>query len=708
MYGKKYFFITIVLLLLLSACRKQGQKASWDADFTTPLVNTTLDLTNLSKDSIIKVNPDNSLLIDYSNTLYEFNLADQFIHIPDTSIYQSYSINQINLGNIHINYKATLGSMADAMVASGNSSQVFIGNFIKNQHGQYANIPPVSGLQPSPFQFDASQFFTHLSVSSAKIEFWLVNKFPVDITNVQFELRNTNTNVLLFSDVIGLVRAKDSVYYSRYINNVELENNITFKVTNISSPGTNGVPQLIDTNDYVDLHGGISQIQVTDAIAKFPAQELVGSDGEITLDLGDRKFTYVDCRSGQLIVTIKSNIQEKVKLKYILKGAYDKFGRPLVKETQVPESTGGSQLSSISETFDLSGYSISLTGSDGAKFNTYTQVLSARIDSTGIERHISNLDSLYFEYKLINIKPNYIKGYAGVDTVSVNGDAAFDFLNIFANSQPNSLKFEDLDLRLTIENGIGLEGDVTIQNLSGTNANGNTVNLTTNTGGIIGTPQRVPAATDFPFTPAYKSIGVNSNNSNVNTFLSNLPNKIHYDMFLKTNPRGNLQTYDNFAYLESRMKVKLDVQLPLSLLANNLILTDSIDFSLGNTADEIENIKDGILYFHINNKFPIEANLSFVVYDENWQLLDTLMANELVKAADLNANCKADNEKKTILSMTLSEERKEKIKNARHAKIISVFNTRANASCNNQFVKIYSDYKLKVVVGARFNYKVKV
>ena len=88
--------------------------------------------------------------------------------------------------------------------------------------------------------------------------------------------------------------------------------------------------------------------------------------------------------------------------------------------------------------------------------------------------------------------------------------------------------------------------------------------------------------------------------------------------------------------------------------------------------------------------------------------MDTLVASKIIEAAPLNNNCRADVEKKSLLTVPLNAATKEKIKSAKHAVVLAKFNTRPNATCNGQFIKIYSDYHLKVKVGAQFNYKVKL
>jgi hypothetical protein len=698
------FFLSI--FFLVSSCKKGEEKTSWSIDALAPLATTSLSLTNLVKDSTIKTNADNSLTLDYRTTVYELSLADQFVKIPDTAITQKYTVDSIGLPRVTLIYHVTLGSLADVLSKSSDPLQMAYGNFILSHNGQNATISAFNGFSTPPYAFDGSSYFKTMTVSQGRLGFWVINHLPVDLTNISYEGRNATSNTLILSDNIPFIPRYDSVYQDKDLAGKTIEGSINFKITNFNSPGST-TPVLLDTSDYIQVSGYLYGLRATNAIAKFPSQDLINSSQEVAQNIGDRKLSYVDCREGDLTVTIVSSVQEQMHLKYKLVGAFDKYGKPLEKETLVSPAVPG-QPTVIQQTFPLAGYAINLTGVDGSKFNTYTQLIIAHIDSSGIERQITSTDSLQMTYRIRNIRPNYIKGYVGRDTVNIKGDSPFDFTNMFKNSAPNALKFENVKMSLSIENGLGVDGNVKINNLSGINANGNSVALSDfSSSPIIGTTQHINRATDFPLTPAVSNFVLQSASSNINDFISNLPNKISYDVQIKTNPSGNRNTYDDFAYLESRLKVNLDINMPLSLLANNLILKDSFGFSLGSSTKEIDNIKDGTLHLITQNKFPIQSDIELLVFDENWNLLDSLVSNARVDAADLNGACRAEVAKRNVINIPLSGARLEKIKSAKHAVVTAVFNTKATGTCNGQYLKIYSDYKLDAKITADFNYKIK-
>lgn len=698
-----YFLSLSVLIVLLASCKRDG--TGWDTGLVAPLASTNVTIGNLVKDSILKTNADSSLTISYQNTIYELNLADQYIHIPDTSIGQKYSVDSMNIPNSYTQFSVSLGAMALNLI---NSGQPLLGYYLISKNGQQDSLAPISNLPLSPFSFNASSYFTTVSISRGYLEIFIYNHLPIEIQNLSFQIINTDSNTVILSDNIPSIMPGDHAYRLYSLVGKTVNNNVSLKITNFSSPGSNHQLITIDTSNNIFITAFIGDVRASNAIAVFPSQDLITQDQELTQSVGDRKFTYIDCSQGQLDVHIASSIHQPIRLTYQMKGAYDKAGNPLTAVTNIAAAQG-SQQGTIDQTYDLSGYSINLTGTNGIKFNTYTQIVKVHIDSTGVLTHISNSDSINILYTLRNIKPRYIKGYAGKDTISYTGTSPFSIADLFAGNTSDALKFDKASLSVSVENGIGVDGQVKINSLTGINSNGTSVSLADHSSSpVIGRQLYVNKATDFPLTPHTTTFNINSTTSNIADFISNLPNQIAYDVKIQTNPNGNRGTYDDFAYIDSRMKVNLDINLPLSLIANNLTLRDSFNFSLGYSQKDVANIKDGVLHVILYNKFPLQSNITLVAYDSAWNKLDTLLNNAQVDAAPINSSCRAIESKKSMINVNASAEVIDRLRFSKHAIMTVVFNTRAsNATCNGQYLKIYSDYNINATITGDFNYKVK-
>lgn len=684
--------------IFLSSCKKES-KTTWDTEMLIPIATTSLSVQNLVKDSSIVAGADNALRLSYSKTLYEFSLAKQVINIPDTSIGQRFSLNELKLPNQKFNHKMTLGFLASNMTLSPDPGVQFLGNFLLGQNGTSIPVPAVNGLAPGvPFTFDASAYFDSAYLSGGEIQIWAVNRMPIPLTNIQCVLRNHIDNSIITTESLPNIPAKDSVYFTVQMAGKKLTNSIDFYITSLSTPGSNGASVPIDTTDNLELRMFVFQMTASEAWAKFPTQNVVDQREEVTQSIGDRKFTYVDAREGQIRVFVTSSVEEQLYLKYTLEGAYDKNGSPVSISTTVPAAPPGGQ-TTIDRLIDISGVAINLTGKDGSKFNTYTQHIEARMDSSGLTKHITSADSLNFRYEIKNIKPNYIKGYAGRDTILLTDTSDFAFLDIFKSG---TLDLEEVNMDFEVENGIGVDGQVRINNLTAVSPVNGSKTLT---GTVVGSPFTVSRAVDFPLVPGVSNFPVNSGNSNIKELLGILPNQLQYDAEVRTNLNGNNGQYRDFAYLESALKIKMNADIPLSLIANKLLLLDTIDFNLSNTNTNVEGISDGVLNIIAQNKYPIEANLTLIIYDDNWNAVDTIVGEQMVAAAELNSNCKAENAKRTKIPLYVDTERMDRIKLGRRAVIMADFSTKAVPSCNGGYVKIYSDYKLDITFTGQFNYK---
>jgi hypothetical protein len=693
-------FVAIALSAVFSSCKKDA-RTQWDTEMLVPIATTNLSLSNLVKDSTIKTNPtDNSLTLSFNKALYTFSLAEQVVNIPDTSIGQRFNLDSLLLPNQTIPFNLSMGLLAQNMLLSPNTSIQVLGQILIANNGGNMQLPAISGFSSDIFAFDGSAFFQTATLSQGRLTVAVNNYFPVAISNAILQVSNASNGSVILTDTIPYIAAHDSIFKFINIAGKTIEGKLSIKLINLDSPGSGNVAVPIDTADYVKLWISLSDMHASDAIAIFPSQDLLKTTQEITQVIGERKLTYVDARTGELLVKMTSSIQQPLRLTYILEGAYDKSGHPLIAVTDIPAALPG-QTVTINRPYDISGYSINLTGKDGTKFNTYTQTVIAHTDSTGELAHITTADSLQIQYVIRNIAPNYIKGYLGTDTISQADTAAFDFLNIFKSG---SIDLEDVNMTIGIENGIGVDGEVRINSLTAESANNGSKTLT---GSIIGQPLVINRATDFPLHPTLNEFSVNGSNSNIKELLGILPNKLRYDVRVKTNVAGNTNQYRDFAYLESALKLNLNAEVPLSLIANHLVLKDTFGFDLSSTNTNVAGISDGVINLIAKNKYPIDAVLTMIMYDDAWAPVDTLVIDTRVAAADLNNSCRADAFKNTKIPLYINEARMTNVKRAKHAVITADFSTASNnALCNGHHLKIYSDYNLDITFTARFNYKV--
>ncbi|MCE2712586.1 MAG: hypothetical protein LW688_08605 [Cryomorphaceae bacterium] len=84
---RKGILLLLISLLLLS-CRKD--KTSWTSNWSLPLVNDTLDLSNQINDSTLSVNSEGNLEVELTRTVLDLGIED-ILSLPDTTIEQVFT-----------------------------------------------------------------------------------------------------------------------------------------------------------------------------------------------------------------------------------------------------------------------------------------------------------------------------------------------------------------------------------------------------------------------------------------------------------------------------------------------------------------------------------------------------------------------------------------------------------------------------------------
>ncbi|HRE97943.1 MAG TPA: hypothetical protein PK637_14330, partial [Flavobacteriales bacterium] len=91
---KKSFLLLLPALSMvwgLSSCKRDLQRPSWDIGVVGPVIHSSLGLGNMIADSLLQVNPDSSVVLSFSGTVYELD-ADTLLKLPDTTITNSFSL----------------------------------------------------------------------------------------------------------------------------------------------------------------------------------------------------------------------------------------------------------------------------------------------------------------------------------------------------------------------------------------------------------------------------------------------------------------------------------------------------------------------------------------------------------------------------------------------------------------------------------------
>jgi hypothetical protein len=144
------------------------------------------------------------------------------------------------------------------------------------------------------------------------------------------------------------------------------------------------------------------------------------------------------------------------------------------------------------------------------------------------------------------------------------------------------------------------------------------------------------------------------------------------------------------------------MQIPLSLVATNLTITDTVDFTLG---DESVNIKSGTLTLFANNGFPLDASVQLYMMNETYTVMDSLFGSiNTIDEAPLDVNLKVKEKKMTKLVIPVGESKMNGLRETKKMLIKVRFNT----SAQPQYIKIYSYYSIDLQLVGDFSVHVQL
>ncbi len=187
--------------------------------------------------------------------------------------------------------------------------------------------------------------------------------------------------------------------------------------------------------------------------------------------------------------------------------------------------------------------------------------------------------------------------------------------------------------------------------------------------------------------------------------LENLPDKLEYAFDVQINPLGNVSGSNDFIYAGNNIKVNTNLEIPLSILAQQLLLEDTVAIDVGSYKEK-NKIQDGKLFLFAQNGFPLDVTMQVYLVDEFNKKKDSLLiqGQNTMSSAKVDANNKVIAKTPVRFEIPISKEKLNLLLNS-HNVIVS---TRINTAAQPQLVKIYSYYSIDFKLTADFNYKLEV
>lgn len=712
------FFIVVITLI---SCRKDLEKISWNTEMVVPIAHTSLNLENLLQDTSLTADENNLLQVVYKEEIDRFSPFDTLVELTIDSFATEVTLSSIELEDVTISEDNSIG---DIITSAGLDGQSFGG--ITIQDG--ASIPSFAFLfiprfSTAPNDIDVTDFFQSAVLSQGYIDIEIDNNTDLDITNMYISVvDNVNGDTVFTKLITGQYDANNNytgeaifnnssysdngIDLAAILNGQELHGDLVFRIEEIQlapPPGSNSVT--LDYSDNFSFSITLRDLKVEEATAIFPAQNVLERIEEVPIETQNGiELTYGIVKKGQVSIDVKSTIPVPLYFDYVMPSAVKNGTEFTIPTQQVPAGTVNNP-SVYSQSFSLDGYEVDFSGLPErlvgdpkyAGFssdltNTIIQELYGRIEAVNTPVSLSLNDTLTLEVKVENLEVDYVEGFLGQQTSSI-GPQALDFS--YSQDLPfESLSFERIDVGISFENEIGVPAQLKINQLDFLNqASGNAASV-----------DNLPATIGIA---AAEKAGNSSASGNGDFFISNSkeiydlkPDFINYQFDLSVNPNGNTPPYSNFASTDSELALFSTIKFPLSVVANNFVLEDTVVVSLS-SEDNQENIEKGVINLITNNGFPFLMDVKIYFKDStSGEFLDSLIAVGQIPAAPVDDQGRVIKKERSVIPFPFDKERLNKLISPEMNQI--VFKVIINSADKSKYYAIYSDYSLDIKLSGDF------
>jgi len=179
-----------------------------------------------------------------------------------------------------------------------------------------------------------------------------------------------------------------------------------------------------------------------------------------------------------------------------------------------------------------------------------------------------------------------------------------------------------------------------------------------------------------------------------------LPDSIGYALSLELNPLGNVSAHNDFISSDAPMELNMDIQLPLNIIANNLTLADTLNIDISDTTG----LHSAMLNINLENGFPLEAQIDFILLDQNNMIVSHILSPTLVPSAAVDGNGFVSAISSSTHQLTLNQKDFKTLIQNKKIVLKIIFNT----PTSSDHIEIYDYYTFKFNVVANFEYGVEI
>jgi hypothetical protein len=358
----------------------------------------------------------------------------------------------------------------------------------------------------------------------------------------------------------------------------------------------------------------------------------------------------------------------------------------------IPLNNTGSGTTTSMTSFPMHDYHMDLT-KNGITTNTLVVNYTIKINGNGA--NTTTTQSIQCDAVFQSLKFQSLYGYIGQQSIINIPDSVE--LSIFNNaSGTGNFAIAQPKIRFDIANSLGIPFHARISQLTAMNSN--QTSFTVATGIPDPLPVNSPTINQIGQTQ-YSNFTLDHTNSNIQSLIAEQPGHLIAQTQVTTNPNGPAA---NFITDSSNLSINIHAELPLYGTASDFKIKDTVPFHY----NDLANVENMLLRLNIENWFPIEAGLQLIFIDDNYLPLDTIFLNgEVVIPSGIIAgnSDRVSIAGKKIQDHLFDSARINKILNAKNIVVVATASTYQQGNTN---VKIFSDYKLKIKIGAIVKMKI--
>lgn len=280
----------------------------------------------------------------------------------------------------------------------------------------------------------------------------------------------------------------------------------------------------------------------------------------------------------------------------------------------------------------------------------------------------------------------YQEGYVGFFDDVFKEKIDLDF---FDRIRSGSIEFDDPRISVAISNGLGsqlvIEDDGKGLYIRGANNRlfpGDTVSIGDALDGFT-----LPSALSQGNPQSGKFILDKVNEPNFGSFLALFPTFLEVRMPMK----GGTEAidFDQFIYDTDEIGLDIELELPMFVAADKLIITDTSEYTF-ETGSETYEIQSAKFNSSLKNYFPLELTLQIYFLDSAQNVLDSLFDEfKVIDPAVIGEDGRVRDPLITEISTVVAKDEFISIKGTAFTVPVIKFNSK-----DGQFIKLYSDYKL--------------